>query len=71
MEFEVYARGLCYVSVCTSLTVEEATARVNLEEPTGIASPWVMSTAPTFSGGEPMPLPCSRHPGNWHLLFVC
>jgi hypothetical protein len=71
-EFEVYGHGLCCLSVCTNLTdTVEIERRANAENPTGLDHGWTISTDPTFSGGEPMPGPCSRHPGRQHYLLKC
>jgi hypothetical protein len=68
--FEPYGVGLCYASVCTDLSDEEATARLNLTHPTGV-TPWQVSDEPTFSGGEANPAPCSDSTTCRHVLFVC
>lgn len=72
--FQAYKVGLVSASICTNLSIEEATDRLNVEHPTGIASRWVWnSEAKTFAGGEPHPTPCERDPesGRRHLLFHC
>lgn len=70
-EFTPYAVGLCYASVCTTLTTEEATGRLNIERPTGV-SPWAPSSDPTFRQGGPNPGPCDRWPDTHrHILFEC
>ena len=69
-EFLAYAAGMCYVSVCSSLPVEEATARLNREYPTGIESKWSHS-AESFRGGTPNPCPCRDFPDtHQHYLFA-
>ena len=35
-EFEIYSNGICFCSVCSSLSLEETTSRVNKENPTGL-----------------------------------
>lgn len=70
-EFDAYVVGPVYASVCTSLSDEEATRRLNAEHPTGIASAWAVSSDATFSGGQPNPCPCPQYPGNRHVLFSC
>ncbi len=71
-EFTLYGHGLCYVSVCTSLSVPEATKRLNQEAPTGIESAWALSEDKTFSGGEPNSCICPDHPETHkHYLFNC
>lgn len=70
-DFTIYSSGLVYCSVCSSLTLEETTARLNTEQPTGIASPWALADEP-FKGGEPNPCPCNSNPETHkHYLFVC
>ncbi|HEX6970501.1 MAG TPA: hypothetical protein VF174_17040 [Micromonosporaceae bacterium] len=71
-EFRAYAVGLCSASVCTSLSDEEATERLNSEHPTGISSRWEVADDPTFSDGRPNPLPCDDYPDTHrHILFHC
>lgn len=69
-DFTIYANGICHCSVCTVLTAEEATRRVNLENPTGVGS-WQIAEK-GFSTGEPNPCPCDTHPKtHTHYLFTC
>ncbi len=71
-DFECYAYGLCYASVCTNLPNEEATRRLNADLPTGISSGWEVSTDATFAGGDdPNPTPCPDVEGHRHVLFEC
>ena len=71
-DFYAYSVGMCNASVCTSLSSEEATARLNAEHPTGISSQWALSDAAYFSKGEPHPCPCEHSPETHrHLLFHC
>jgi hypothetical protein len=70
-EFTVISWGLVAASVCTSLPLPEATARLNLELPTGISSRWQPSEDPTFATGQPNPCPCEQRSGNQHYLFNC
>lgn len=69
-EFEAYGVGLCFASVCTRLTDDEATVRLNRIRPTGVG-PWKPVDDSTFSGGEPNPCPCPDDDRNRHVLFVC
>lgn len=70
-EFYTYAVGMCCSSVCSSLPVEEVTARLNRESPTGIESQWTHS-AESFMDGTPNPCPCHDSPDtHQHYLFVC
>lgn len=72
MDFEVYSMGPVYCSVCSSLSVEETTRRLNWEYPTGISSRWQLSKDATFRTGQPNPCPCNEHPDTHkHYLFNC
>lgn len=69
--FAAYSVGLVYASICTSLTDEQATARLNEQHPTGITSRWTVADEP-FANGDPNPRPCNSHPDTHrHLLFTC
>lgn len=70
-EFIVYSNGICAASVCTSLSVKEATRRINLVNPTGISSRWKPSKE-SFRTGESNPCQCEEYPKTHrHILFVC
>jgi hypothetical protein len=68
--FAIIATGLVCTSVCTDLSDEAATNRLNMEIPTGI-NRWAISTDPAFAGGEPNPSPCPLFEGARHILFDC
>lgn len=68
--FETYSVGLCCASVCTNLSNDEATRRLNLAHPTGIA-PWELSSDATFASGQPHPNQCEQRDDCRHLLFTC
>lgn len=78
-DIDIYTWGLCHASVCVpkDMPRDEIVALVNVKNPTGISSPWVISDEPTFrtdKDGEtkPNPCPCSRHPETHiHYLLVC
>ncbi len=71
-EFTAYSVGFVCASVCTSLSVDEATERLNKEYPTGISSQWKLSTDTVFASGTPMPCICPDHPETHkHYLFNC
>ena len=71
-EFRCYAISLACASVCTSLSVEEAAERLNLEHPTGIASQWKLSKDKTFANGYSHPCQCPDSPHtHMHYLFEC
>lgn len=67
--FEVYATGLVYCAVCTTLDVDAASVRVNESHPSGIESRWQVADEP-FPTGEPNPHPCAERSGCRHWLFV-
>jgi hypothetical protein len=67
-EFLVYASGLCYASVCTSLSGEEAAARMF---PAGTRRGWQLSEE-GFVDGTPNGTPCDRYPDTHrHFLLDC
>jgi hypothetical protein len=71
MKFEVDSMGILYCSVCSTLSPEETTAKLNEEHPTGISSGWKLA-GESFVSGEPNPCPCERHPETHkHYLFIC
>lgn len=71
-DFEAYAVGVVCASVCSSLSLEETTGRLNEEHPTGIHSGWALSKDPAFKTGESNPKPCERSPTTHkHYLFNC
>lgn len=67
----IYGVGLCYMSVCTDDTDEEATRILNSEHPTGMDSYWKISENKTFKSGKPNPCPCEQEDGRRHILFDC
>ena len=71
-DFDVYAIGMCYASVCTSLSKVEAGRRLNVLHPTGLATPWKPSKDKEFASGGPNPCPCEDKPETHkHYLFEC
>lgn len=71
-DFAIYSYGIVYCSVCSSLSIEETTKRVNKENPTGSELRWQLSKNPTFASGTPHPCPCHDAPDTHkHYLFVC
>lgn len=71
-DFTVYSVGLVNASVCSKLSIEETTERLNIEHPTGIASRWMLSKKKRFSDGRSMPCACERYPDTHkHYLFHC
>jgi hypothetical protein len=71
-DFAAYSMGLIYASVCTSLSDDDATDRLNAEHPAGTVGGWTIASDPTFAAGEPNPCPCNRRPETHrHILFSC
>ena len=73
-DIEIYAEGLCYMSVCAKngITVEAIVEEMNRRRPTGIHSPWVLSDDKNFRLGKANPCPCDREPdGRMHYLLSC
>lgn len=69
--FVVYSHGIVHASACTSLTDDAATAKMNVEYPTGIDSRWQITGEP-FRTGEPNGVPCHDAPETHrHVLFTC
>jgi len=70
-EFDVYSIGVCYASVCTTLSDDVATERLNAEYPTGIRTDWRISPD-AFADGSANPHPCEKWPTTHrHILFQC
>lgn len=69
--FEAYAVGLIHASVCAEGPLEDITARLNREHPTGITSQWEPSKDSTFASGQPNPCQCPDRPEAKHYLFSC
>lgn len=69
--FEVYREGLCFMSVCTDMTPEEAETFAQTVRPSGTKRGWKLSEDKTFRTGEPNPCPCEKHTGRIHILLDC
>jgi hypothetical protein len=69
----IYTIGIVACSVCApkGMSIEEVTAELNNESPTGLDHGWRLSDDKTFSGGEPMPCDCNVNSDRIHYLFVC
>ena len=68
-EFIVYFEGLCFASVCSSLSQQEVEAKMKMHL-CGISTGWVLSDK-GFAGGEPNPSPCDQQPETHkHYLFA-
>ncbi len=71
MTLIIYAKGLCFCSVCTDSTdVEEIERVVNAMNPTGLTHGWKISPE-YFRTGEPNPHPCEKSCGRKHYLLEC
>lgn len=67
---QIYSVGLCFASVCTSASDDDATVLLNKEFPTGISNGWSVSSE-NFADGSPNPSPCPDTTGHRHVLFDC
>lgn len=73
-DFYVLGAGLCVMSICTSLPLDEAEAKANRENPTGISSRWSKSDDEHFANGPEYPngMPCPDLPeSHRHWLLSC
>lgn len=72
-DLEFYSSGFCYGSVCVPAewTPDQVVEAANKLNPTGIDSPWALSSEPTFKGGQPNPCPCHQSKGRSHWLLCC
>lgn len=71
LEFTVYAEGLFYASVCSSLTKEQTQDRM-AARPSGTSFGWQLSEDEKFANGQPNPCPCDQQPDtHTHYLFEC
>ena len=65
VDFEILYTGICDAIICTRLPIKEATARLNLESPTGIRSRW------TFNSKKSEKMPCPDGQGKTHYRLFC
>lgn len=71
-DFQIYAQGICSMSVCTSLKSRKKIEELaNLYNPTGISSRWEISKDRTFHTGQSNPCPCEQRKGYKHYLLNC
>jgi len=71
-DFVAYSVGAVAASVCTSLSVEDATVRLNEQHPTGISSKWSLSEDKYFADKiHENGCQCPDYPENKHYLFTC
>jgi hypothetical protein len=70
-DFTVLKWGLLYAAVCSSLTPEETTRRLNREMPSGTRNGWTLSEQ-SFADGLPNPCPCPEcKKTHKHYLYEC
>lgn len=69
----VYSLGNVNASVCApaDMSVDEVTAEVNRQHPTGLSYGWKISEETRFRSGEIHPCPCEENPNRIHRLFHC
>jgi hypothetical protein len=69
----VYSRGIVHCSVCVPAewSPSRVEAEVNRDNPTGLDSPWTISTELMFKSGQSNPCPCETAKGHLHYLMVC
>lgn len=70
MTTTVYSHGLCYLSACTNDTDDEATASVNLTNPTGLSHEWAIADE-AFASGAANGFPCPDQEGFRHVHYIC
>lgn len=69
-ELEIYAEGLTYASVCTSLSKEAAETAMQQENDAGTANNWKLSEE-DFADGTKNGVDCPHKSGFKHYLMVC
>lgn len=70
-EFHVAEVGIVRAIVCTSLSDDEATKRLNEEHPTGISSRWEIDPI-VLDDGTQTPCKCLDNPDTHrHIIFSC
>ncbi len=65
VDFEALHIGLVDAVICTRLPIDEATARLNRESPTGISSRW------RFDKKKANKSPCPDGQGKTHYRLFC
>jgi len=65
VDFEILHVGLCDAVICSRLPIEEATAKLNRESPSGVSHRWEFD-------GEPLnQSPCPDGQGKTHYRLFC
>lgn len=72
-KIEIYAVGLCYMSVCVpgDMPIEEVEESANLQHPSGVSHKWSLNDKGQFADGTPMPCVCEGNPTRRHYLLSC
>lgn len=73
-EIEVYAIGMCYMSVCAPVefTVDDIELIVNMRHPTSMDRKWMLSADAVYVYDRPNPCPCDANPlTKKHYLLDC
>ena len=65
VDFQILHIGLCDTVICTRLLIEEASARLNRESPSGVSHPW------EFDGEATSQSPCPDGQGKTHYRLFC
>ena len=65
VDFEILHIGICDAVICTRLPIEEATAKLNRESPSGIKSKWL------FDGDAVNKSSCPDGQGKTHYRLFC
>ncbi|TAK59474.1 hypothetical protein [Methylobacter sp.] len=69
--FVVYAKGLCFMSVCTDIKLQEdVESLANMKNPTGIQHRWKVHDE-AFKTGEANPHTCEQDRTRRHWLLSC
>jgi hypothetical protein len=65
LDFEILHVGICDAVICTRLSIDEATKRLNAHHPTGIHSHW------SFDEKKSNKCPCPDGQGKTHYHLFC
>ncbi len=65
--------SLLFATCCTSLSIEDATNKMNQVSPTGTKSRWQLAGKDSLPEmwGDCNPCPCSDNPEWKHLFYIC